>query len=236
MPKKIIKTTLIYLGEWEVHLFRKRIRNIYLRIDREGNIQVSAPLKCSLEYIQDFLQKKRDWIHKHRRSAIQLLQQSNLKDIPYLFLGKPFSLIIHEQAEYNRIILSDNQIACHIKSPEIPDIKNILLTNWQKQQFEQLLPTFIEKWEAIINVRANQWRIRAMKTRWGSCNPTNKRICLNLNLMHYPPVCIEYVVVHELVHLLEASHNQRFYQFMNQFMPEWKTYKNMLKTSLQGQY
>ena len=140
-------------------------------------------MACPLNYIEQFLQKKQNWIIFHQTK----LRQKLVSDSP---LSPP-----NEQ---------------------------------QRQEMRALLPTLIQKWEVIIGVRVNEWHIRAMKTRWGTCHPLKKRICLNLHLMQKPLICLEYVIVHELVHLLEASHNQRFYALMTQFMPEWKEYKRLL--------
>lgn len=169
------------MPKFAIHLSRKRIKNINLRIDREGNIRVSAPIKCPLEYIQQFLQTKQNWIVKN-----QALIQARQQDMP---------------------------------------------TNMHREQMRSLLPELIQKWETIIGVQINAWRIRIMKSRWGSCNPTQGRICLNLHLINYPLICLEYVIVHELVHILEPSHNKRFYALMTQFMPEWKQYKTLLKAT-----
>ena len=97
-----------------------------------------------------------------------------------------------------------------------------------KHQFYSLIETLLEKWEKIINVKTTGFRIRKMKSRWGSCNIRTRQICLNSNLAKFPPPCLEYVIVHELVHLLEASHNARFKQLMTQFMPKWKVHKATL--------
>lgn len=107
--------------------------------------------------------------------------------------------------------------------------KTHTLTDEHREQMKALLPPLFEKWEAIIDVKANAWGIKAMKTRWGSCNTIKKRIWINLHLIHKPRICLEYVLVHELVHLLEPSHNKRFYALMTEFMPEWKEHKRLLE-------
>lgn len=106
--------------------------------------------------------------------------------------------------------------------------ENRRLQSWHRAEMKALLPQLISKWEPIIGVRVNEWGIKIMKTRWGSCNTRKKRIWLNLILMQKPLICLEYVLVHEMVHLLEASHNQRFYALMSQFMPDWKQHKDTL--------
>jgi len=173
---------MIQIGAFDAQITRKRIKNINLRIDRQGNVKVSAPMKCPLAEIQLFLQKKQDWIRYHQNR-------------------------LHKTA--------------------VETVSTVSLE--QRQQLEALLPGLIAKWEVQIGVKVNQWCVKAMKTRWGSCHPITKKICLNLYLIKHPMVCIEYVVVHELVHLLEASHNQRFYALMSQFMPEWKQYRSLLR-------
>ena len=100
-----------------------------------------------------------------------------------------------------------------------------------KQEMQMVLPDLIKHWELIIGVRVSSWGIRAMKTRWGSCNVNTRRISINLHLIHKPRACLEYVVVHELVHLLEANHSKRFYALMTRFLPEWKACKKQLEIS-----
>lgn len=98
-----------------------------------------------------------------------------------------------------------------------------------RAEMQRLIPPMIEKWEPLLGVQVHRWSIRSMKTRWGSCHPIKKHICLNLHLMKYRRECIEYVLVHEMVHLLEASHNKRFHALMTEFMPQWKIYKDELR-------
>lgn len=226
------KRSIINAAGFDAHLCRKRVKNINVRIDRQGNVAVSAPMKCPLDYIQQVLQKKQAWImaHQARLRHHPLLATHALQSgEQHLFLGQSYSLMIHEQAERCGVVLDGHQLCCYVKSAATDDITRALLTNWQRQQMQALLPALIQKWEAMIGVHVNQWGIRVMKTRWGTCNTTKKRICLNVYLIQQPLVCLAYVVVHELVHLLEASHNQRFYALMSQFMPGWKEYRRLLK-------
>lgn len=176
------KTETIQISGFVAELTQKNIKNINLRLDKQGYIHISAPHRCPRSFIAAFLEKKQTWIKAHQ-----------------------------ERLKQNVV-------------PKTPP-----LTTAEKLQMQNLLPDLIQKWQSIMGVEVNQWLIRTMKTRWGSCNPRKKRICLNLHLIHQPLICIEYVVVHELVHLLEASHNHRFYALMNQFMPEWKTYRKLLR-------
>lgn len=225
-------TVLKFMKKAAVQLVRKRIKNINLRIDRQGNVTVSAPMKCPLAIIEQFLQKKQNWITRHQTQLRHLdypATPSLQSGVAYSFLGHSYSLVIREHTVQDRVMLEGNELVCYLKSCETEATTRALLMQWQRQQLQGLLPVLIKKWEAIVGVHADQWRIRGMKTRWGSCNTVKKRICLNLHLMKYPLHCLEYVIVHELVHLLEASHNARFYALMSQFMPEWKQYRRDLR-------
>ncbi len=101
----------------------------------------------------------------------------------------------------------------------------------QRRELRQAIPPLLAKWQPVIGVEARAWGIRRMKTRWGSCNVVAKRIWLNLELANRPPECLEYVVVHELVHLLERRHNARFYGFMDLYLPDWKALRKVLNSA-----
>ena len=170
----------------DIIITRKNIKNLILRVTREGQVKISAPERCSIKTIEAFLEQKQAWIVKQQRI---MLEQQSVEKTP-------------------------------------------MLTAEHREQMKALLPPLFEKWEAIIGVKANAWGIKAMKTRWGSCNTVKKRIWMNLHLIHKPRICLEYVLVHELVHLLEASHNKRFYALMTEFMPEWKAHRQLLKVTV----
>ena len=183
MRLKANQIDIIRMQDFDAYLTRKKIKYLYIRINREGIVQVSAPLHCPLTKIKLFLQKKTQWIIKHRNVSASSLLSNHLTA----------SLSVEQSA-----------------------------------QMAQLVPVLINKWAQVIGVEVNQWVIKVMKTRWGSCQPVKKKICLNAHLIQYPLICLEYVIVHELVHLLEASHNARFHALMTYYMPEWKEYKRRL--------
>ena len=111
--------------------------------------------------------------------------------------------------------------------------KRNLLGQWYRERLTAQIPKLISKWEPIMRVKVSEWRIRKMKTRWGSCNFQRKRIWLNLELARWPLACLEYVVVHEMTHLIEPTHNQRFWGILDKVMPEWKTIDKRLNQPLQ---
>jgi predicted metal-dependent hydrolase len=225
------QSSLIQVHGIDVDLTRKPIKHINLRINAEGQVKVSAPIKCALPVIAHFLEEKKDWILAHQKRLLlkpKISQSDFSSGDLHLFLGKQYTLMVHEHSPQELIVLADDFLYCYLKASATHDKKRLLLQAWHRSQMKALVPDLLSKWEPIIGVKANQWGIKVMKTRWGSCNTIKKRIWLNLSLIHYPLGCLEYVLVHELVHLLEASHNRRFYALMSEFMPDWKVYKALL--------
>ncbi len=224
---------IIEIDGLPVTLLRKRIKNLNLRIHRTGDVQISAPMKHPLAGIYRFLQDKRAWIDNHRQRLLQTQHNATPKTLQsgdlLFFLGQRYELILHDSAERTHIVIEHGSLHFFMKTNMTFEQKQLLLTRWYRMQMQQQLPTLFAKWENIIGVRANAYTIRSMKTRWGSCHPVKKVISLNLRLIQKPLICLEYVIVHELVHLLEASHNKRFYDFMNHFLPDWQQVKMRLE-------
>ncbi|MDP3560477.1 MAG: SprT family zinc-dependent metalloprotease [Legionellaceae bacterium] len=224
---------LIEMDGLTAKLSRKRIKNINVRIQRSGDVHVSAPMKLPLDFVYRFLQDKREWIDGHRQK-IQAQTPALPKTLQtgdmLFFLGQAYIVMLHETAKQNRIEHDHSMLHFFVKMDTSVAKKQVLLNRWYHVQMQERLPELFAKWEAIIGVQARTHTIKLMKTRWGSCQPIKKHICLNLRLIQKPLICLEYVIVHELVHLLEASHNKRFYALMSQFMPEWKSVKMRLES------
>ena len=215
-----------------IEILRKPIKNMYLRINPEdGKVSVSAPLKLRLDLIHRQLASKSNWIHQ------QLARFKSRPAIPtfnyesgeiHSFLGESYPLLIHQTQDRMQIRFEDQILHCYVKPDLTLEDMQIFLETWYRQQMKALIPPLLAKWEPIIGDSVTRWGIKVMKTRWGSCNPQKKRIWLNLNLIKKDPSCLEYVLVHELVHLLEASHNKRFYALMDKFLPQWRSIKTLL--------
>lgn len=171
----------------EVRLSRKRVKNLNLRIARDGShVDVSAPSWVSEDEVRDFVRRKAAWIESHLAQAA---------DTP---MARASQAKPEEVAAWREVVS-----AC--------------------------VPALIAAWEPIMGVRAGKVAYRNMTSRWGSCQPSTGRICINVRLALYPPECLEYVVVHELCHLLERGHGPRFHQLMDAFMPDWKQRRAKLR-------
>lgn len=217
-----------------ISIIRKPIKNMHLRIyPPHGEVKVSVPLRFSMALIHRQLEAKRAWIHAQRARLTQNVPQPGPcfeTGERHYFLGKSVTLLIHENSKQAKIAMDDHVIHCFTKADSTPSTREALLQNWYREQMKAVLPELLKKWEPIIGVKVNSWGIKLMKTRWGSCNVRAQRIWLNLNLIKKPLVCLEYVLAHEMVHILEASHNKRFHALMTQFMPQWRDYQKQLES------
>jgi predicted metal-dependent hydrolase len=104
------------------------------------------------------------------------------------------------------------------------------MKEWYRKQLKAKIPDLLQKWEAIIGVKANAWAVKQMKTKWGACNIEAKRIWLNLELAKKPLICLEYIIVHELVHLMQRNHNDKFIAYMDKYMPKWRLHRDELNS------
>ena len=198
----------------------------------DGLVKVSAPLRLSDRRIRQQLQEKSGWIRAQRERIQQQplsVEEPLQSGTSIVYQGKNYLVLVTEHHGPSQLKINGTLLHCYIKENTSDSEKNALLERWYRRQMESLLPELIVHWSAIIGVEVKEWGIKKMKTRWGSCNTRAHRIWLNLNLIKKPQICLEYVLVHELVHLLEASHNQRFYQLMTQFMPRWREYQKVLE-------
>jgi Predicted metal-dependent hydrolase len=218
----------------EIELERKRIKNMYLRIlPPDGRIHISAPSRMKEDEIKGFVLSKLDWIEKQQQKMRLSITVNTLEYVTgeeIMLWGKKRCLKVSEGYSDNRITLDGDILVLSVKGDSMPEKRRKIMNDWYRKQLQQEIPSLLLKWEKIIGVRASGFTIRDMKTRWGTCNLRSKSICLNLQLAKKAPRCLEYVVVHELVHLLERSHNYIFKSYMDHFLPDWR----MIKKELNG--
>jgi predicted metal-dependent hydrolase len=214
----------IAIEELTVHLVRKSIRNMHLRVyPPDGRIQVSAPMRLSEKTIRRFVLSKIDWV---RRMQAQFTHQPQhfITGEHHPFMGQHYSLNVIEHDAAPKVILTDT-LTLYTRPNSTTGQRQLILENWYRQQLRLLVPPLIEKWEGPMGVRCNDWGIRKMRTRWGTCNITDRRIWIGLELAKRPHHCLEYIVVHELTHLLERLHNARFWGYMDRFLPDWRAHR-----------
>ncbi|MCI0504558.1 MAG: M48 family metallopeptidase [Gammaproteobacteria bacterium] len=229
-------STRIYklkIGAEEADIYRKRIKHIHLVLcPPDGRIRISAPFHVDDSTLVAFVLSKTSWITKRRASLAALQSQQAPRELQYvsgekhLYRGKTYLLnVIHHEWQPRVEMREDRYIDVYIHADATKEQRRKVLTEWYRRQLKQLLPALIEKWQPIIDVDVKAWGVKQMKTRWGTCNISAQRIWLNLELIKKPLTCLEYVVVHEMVHLLERHHNARFKAYMNEFLPSWREHK-----------
>lgn len=218
-----------------IEVEKKKIKNMYLKIlPPDGRIHISAPVGMREYQIRAFVISKQAWIQTQQN---KLKQREYTQEIDYVtgdriyVWGKCFSLLVSEDGKRSSVSCKEEQVHLRMKSASTPDQRKKALDQWYRSNLLQVIPEMLEKWENIIGVKSNGFHIRDMKTRWGTCNVRTKNICLNLQLAKKAPICLEYVVVHELVHLLERSHNHVFQAYMDRYLPDWRERKKKLNTN-----
>jgi predicted metal-dependent hydrolase len=197
-----------------------------------GRIRLAAPLKTDAEVMRLFAISKIGWIKKHIKNFKEQPRESKREfssGESHYYMGKRYLLKVIEVDGLPSVTIKGiKSIQLNVRPNTTVAAKATMLKEWYRTELKKQLPELIEKWEKVIGVSCNSWGVRHMRTKWGACNTSEKRIWINLELAKKPQVCLEYIIVHELVHLLERNHNDRFVAHMNKFMPKWKMHRDEL--------
>ena len=222
----------IELGNIKIDVELKNIKNIHLSVyPPNGKVKISAPKRMDLDTIRVFTISKLKWIKKQQeafRNQERETPREYITKESHYFKGKRYLLKVIEHNAKPKVILKHSAIELYIRPNAIIEKRKQILDEWYRAELKKIVPKMIEKWEKKIGVKSNEFGIKKMKTKWGTCNIKAKRIWLNLEIAKKPFECLEYIIVHELVHLLERSHNDKFVKYMNEFMPKWKFYREEL--------
>lgn len=230
--RRTTPTDTIDIAGVSVRVTRKRIKALRLTVHPpDGEVRVSAPHAVPINAIHAFVESRVGWIRKHqeriRASAPVLLDYATGEMIA--FDGRLYPLEVVYRAQRPTVtLLHDSRIVMTIPPDFDRSKRERTLHAWYRAHLEAVVPPMIAAWEPRLGVSVAEWRIREMKTRWGTCSIKARRIWLNLELATKPPECLEYLVVHELVHLLEPSHNARFKALMDRHLPDWRALRAAL--------
>ena len=216
----------IYIGDITVEIRKKNIKNLHLRVHPpEGSVRISAPSRMDLETIRLFAVSKLGWIKKHQaklKNQVREVSKEFISGESHIYLGKRYLLNVSERNQPSKVVLKHETIELVVRKNTGVNKRREIFDNWYRQRLKELIPELISKYETKMSVKVTEFGVKKMKTRWGSCNVKVKRIWLNLELAKKSEECIEYIVVHEMVHLLERRHNERFTAFMDKFLPRWR--------------
>lgn len=222
-----------------VEVVRKDIKNLHLGVyPPNGRVRVAAPLVVSDEAVRLAVIDKLAWIRRQKASFAQQPRQSEREMVngeSHFFLGRRYRLRVHEQDGPARVALRGiASLDLFVRPSSKAEQREAVLLRWYRDQLKALIPPLLEKWQPKLGVQVAAWGVKRMKTKWGSCNVDARRLWLNLELAKKPPQCLEYIVVHELVHLLERHHNARFTALMDEFLSGWRSSRDRLNRAPLG--
>ncbi len=219
------------VNDIEIELIKKDIKNLHLSVlPPNGRVRISAPKRMDDEAIRLFAISKLSWIKKQRSKFKNQERQPEREFVSgesHYFLGERYLLnVIYTNKRKQGVeIRNKTYLDLFVREGSNKEQRQKVMKEWYRGELKAIIPPLIEKWEPIIDVKVASWGVKHMKTRWGSCNTTAKRIWINLELAKKSPICLEYIVVHEMVHLLERHHNERFISYMGKFLPNWRSIK-----------
>lgn len=224
--------TQIRLGEITVDVVRKDIKNIHLSVyPPTGRVRISAPSRIKLDTIRLYAVSKLQWIRKQQKKLTSQDRETPRDYISresHYFMGKRYLLKITETDAKQTVVLRHREIELIVKKNADLKQKQKLLEDWYRNRLRHIAGSYIAFWEKQMNLKVAEFGIKKMRTKWGSCNREARRIWLNLELAKKPKECLEYIVVHEMVHVIERNHGTRFVALMDQFLPQWRQYKDDL--------
>jgi predicted metal-dependent hydrolase len=222
-----------------VDIVRKDIKNLHLAVyPPNGRVRVAAPLRVDDEAVRLFTISKLGWI-KRQVAKFEAQERQSAREYmtgeSHYFQGQRYRLNVIDHEGTPQVVVRNKTRMDLLVRPSTDVVqREAVLRNWYRRQLKAAIPPLAAKWEAIIGVSAAEWGVKQMKTKWGTCNIESGRIWLNLELAKKPPHCLEYIVVHEMVHLLERRHNDRFTAYMDRFMPQWRMYREELNRAPLG--
>jgi len=221
------------ISDISIDIVRKDIKNIHLAVyPPAGRVRIAAPLNTNEDTIRLFAIKKLGWI---KRQQSKFEGQDRISSREYInreshyFQGRRYLLNVIEEETAPKVILRNKTyIDLYLRQETTVAKRHEIMNEWYRTELKKLIPDIIEKWGKRIDVNVSEWRVKHMKTKWGSCIIEKKRIWLNLELAKKPIQCLEYIIVHEMVHLLERHHNDKFLNYMDTFLPNWKQVRTEL--------
>jgi len=216
-----------------VEIVRKNIKNLHLAVyPPEGRVRVAVPLRLDDDAVRLAVISRLGWIRKQQQqfeAQERQPQREMVSGESHYFLGRRYRLSVVEHNGSAGVCLPNNRTMELRVRPEMDRAqREAVLQRWYRRELRERIPPLIVKWEPKLEVTVGVWGIKRMKTRWGTCNIEDQRIWLNLELAKKPASCLEYVLVHEMVHLLERHHNERFKALLDEHMPQWQLHREEL--------
>ena len=223
----------------EVDTVKKDIKNIHLGVyPPKGRVRVAAPIKTTDEAIEALIASKLHWINQQKAKFERQERQTRREFVSgesHYFMGNRYLLnIINTDSAPKVEIARKARINLYVKPETSREKRERIMDDFYRSELKKRIPRLSGKWEKITKIHPNESRIKKMKTKWGTCSQKHQRIWINLELAKKPLHCLEYIIVHEMTHLIEKNHTSEFRRLMDSFMPQWTQYKEELNLSPLG--
>jgi predicted metal-dependent hydrolase len=217
----------IQLGDITVTVTLKKIKNVHLSVQPpRGRVTVSAPEHMQPAAIRMLAISKLGWIKRQRQKMLDQERETPREYIDresHFLWGRRFLLqVIETTTEPTGVELEHRRLVLRVRPGATEEKRREVLESWYRNQLRRIGARFISKWERILGVTVSEFFVQRMKTRWGSCNPASQTIRLNAELAKKPRRCLEYIVLHEMLHLIEPTHNDRFTALLDANLPGWR--------------
>lgn len=225
----------IVVSNISVEVIRKNIKNMHLAVlPPDGRVRVSVPTQLTDEAITMFVRTKLGWIKKQQEKFQQQPRQSERQYVSgetvYVW-GKQYFLQVEYSYKGNALILSGDKAILTVRKESSPKQRGSFVNEWYRRLLKQEVAKYLPKWEKTTGLYCSSWQSKYMTTKWGTCNPTSKKIWLNIQLAKKPIECLEYVILHELAHLKVHNHGPEFTAILDQYMPYWRDHRRRLNDS-----
>lgn len=216
----------IQIGDLTIDVTRKHIKNVHLSVHPpDGRVSLSAPLNTRLEVARAYAISKLYWIRQQQEKMINQMRETPrqmVKRETHYLWGRRYLLNVVITDERQHVRIDHKRIHLHVRAGTNKAKRAELLYEWQKALLHTYIQEIIAKWEHILEVKVNAYFVQKMKTKWGSCNHKLGNIRLNTELVKKPKDLVEYVIIHEMVHLIEPTHNEKFISILTNFYPNWR--------------
>ena len=216
-----------------VEVVRKDIKNLHVGVyPPSGRVRVAAPVRLDDDAVRLAVISRLGWIRRKQRAFEEQGRQSQREMVTgesHYFQGRRYLLdVVEEDGSPSVRLAGHTTMQVRVRPGSDRQARELVLQRWYRRQLREQIPSLLAKWEPEVGVTVAAVCIKKLKTLWGSCNAASRRVWLNLELAKKPASCLEYILVHEMVHLLERCHSDRFREHMDRFMPQWRTHREEL--------
>jgi predicted metal-dependent hydrolase len=229
-------STTIEIRGLKVEVVRKNIKNLHLGVyPPAGRVRVAAPMAVSDEAVRLAVIGRLAWIRRQREKFAKQPRQTAREAVSgeshYVF-GRRYRLTVVSTNDRPHVVLrTKTKMELHVPPRMTATERMSVLERWYREELRSAAGALLEQWQEALGVEAEFWGVKRMKTKWGSCNHHTKRVWLNSELAKKPRACLEYIIVHEIVHLLEPQHGERFVSLMDETLPDWRQRRDLLNAS-----